>query len=168
MSRFFKALLILATVISCSPKETTQKVSFKQVEFQIPAEWKHNVEELEKNFVYQITSTDSLEINLFMIGWIESELEPEMYIDVMKQGLLEESDDVAYEFGDYENEKFMGADAIRSQIKAKTEAYEATGKIYVFKKYGKSYFILIQGSSYFFESKSANKILSSLKIQETK
>lgn len=78
MSRFFKALLILATVISCSPKEATQKVTYNQIEFQIPADWKYEVEELEKGVAYQINSTDSLEMNLFTIGWIEAEIDPQM------------------------------------------------------------------------------------------
>lgn len=164
MSRFFKALLILATVISCSPKEATQKVTYNQIEFQIPADWKYEVEELEKGVAYQINSTDSLEMNLFTIGWIEAEIDPQMYADIMKQAIIEESGGAIYEFSSTKEEKFLGEDALTSDLNVKSGVYEATGKIYSFKKSGKSYFILIQGQNHLFELKKDAKIISSLKV----
>jgi hypothetical protein len=150
-------------IVPCTSQNLTNSVNYKDIKFKLPETWKNKTQEIEKDFIYQITSWDE-NGNSFVFQWIETKVDLDDYLNVMKESSREMPIYKDAVFGENKTGSFRDMKTAYFTFHMTFMGVKYMGKIFTFGNEKKTFSIMYQGEDKFYKSRLDEKIIESLEI----
>lgn len=164
MLRYIQFILFFVISISCNSQELVQVANYKQVELKIPSTWNYKSQEIEPDFAYQISCWEKGGSNSFVFQWIETEMNLEEYLETLKETLKEQITHKNAIFTENKAGNFQNNKTLYSTFAGELLDFKFSGKLIAFNNNSKDFLIMHQGDDEFYKVQTADKIISTLKV----